>query len=118
MSWGSGIGDAAALFFCFAASSFVFHEFLFCAVGASGLLSSGLGAVGEELLAAVCALGLEEVEESFQGEAAVEGLGAAVGGGHGESGGGVADRAGGADFVDVLAAGAAGAREGFLEVFG
>lgn len=106
---GESGGDAAAEFFGFAAFAFGFDHLAFGGAGALGFLAAGFGRVGLALADCGGAFGFEMGEEAVEGELAIAGLGAAVRGRDGEAGGEMAEGAGGADFVNVLAAGAAGA---------
>jgi len=90
-------------------------ELLFHTAGALGVLAAFEFAGGAALGGDAFAGALELVGEEFPGGEAVGGLGAVFLHLDEDAGGGVAELDAGGDFIDVLAAGAAGVGEGFFD---
>lgn len=106
----------AAEFFDFTAAAFAFEKFAFEGTGTRAFLAAGFLGVGAALGADGPLVFLETREEAFAGEFAIGGLRTGILNGDGEAAGRVGEGDGGGNFVDVLAAGTAGAREGFDEI--
>lgn len=109
--------DLAAQFFRLAPPPFALHQLSLRAARAFGFLTAGFGNFCLSLLPLFFAVFFETVQQPLHRELAVGELGPAIRGRHGLACGNMADRHLSADFIDVLAAGAAGARESFLKVF-